>query len=70
MNKTTTSIYATAVNIESVDKDTVQVNLENVDLGLLVSEFYIGDILDALAANDQFSEIHDFVVKNLNEDEE
>ncbi len=55
-------IYADKVNIDTEDKS---VYLENIDLSLLVGQINTNELLEALKANDQFSAIHDFVVKEL-----
>lgn len=41
------------------------VSLEGVDLNNLVAEINTNDLLEALQAHDQFSTIHDWVLKEL-----
>lgn len=56
-------VYTTGVQVDLEDNSVV---IDNVDLGNLVAQIKTTDILEALQANDEFSVIHDWVIKELN----
>jgi len=53
-------VYADKANIEA-ERDTMNVVLQGVDLGLLLGQINTKEVLDALKANDQYQEIVDYV---------
>jgi hypothetical protein len=60
--------YADKVIVEA-ESETSNVYAENVDASLIYGQFNLTEVLEFFANNDQFSEIHEFVQKQLMEEE-
>lgn len=60
------NIYAKKVTTDTEDGS---VTVSGFDLSQLVAEFSVGEIFEALVANDDFSTLSDLVFKELEKDE-
>lgn len=59
-------VYTTDVRVDIENKSVV---VCGVEIGDLIGQLHVNDILEALVAADQFSAIADFVARELKEDE-
>jgi len=53
-------VYADSFSAEA-ENEVVNVTLRNVDLSLLIGQFNIKDVLEAITANDGYGDITDYV---------
>jgi len=62
------NVYADKINVSTIGQQ-VGATVVNVDLGQLLQEFSIQEVLEAIKDNDHFSDMVDFVTKELKDDE-
>ena len=64
------TIFGTEITVKAIEYESVEATISNIDISNLVAELPVNYILDALKANDQFSAVHDWVIKELKADNE